>query len=298
MGLSVCSKPKSSCKDGLEPLKEEIPEIYHIIGDKGGGELVEIAKRAHFEKNLDNVDEYIVKNLPKYLYNDGKGEMISIEEIIRFRNTNKEKFRKENKNENSKAKEKSKYESYDREVVSKVNYRGRNGETLLHLCFTNISFIHTLLAKKILFYFPKIINDICIGDEYYGQSALHMAISNENPYLVKFLISYGIDLHQRCTGRFFFPDDQKNKIDSNASEFPQVPVKTNYVGFSYFGEYPLAFAAILNQEECVRILIANGADANKQDSNGNTVLHLLVINNNPVNLSLQNDSSFKNHIYN
>ena len=52
------------------------------------------------------------------------------------------------------------------------------------------------------------------------------------------------------------------------------------MGYSYFGEYALSFAAILNQEECVRLLIAKKADPNKQDSNGNTVLHMLVINDN------------------
>ena len=100
--------------------------------------------------------------------------------------------------------------------------------------------------------------------------------------MVKYLIRLGANLHQRCTGRFFMPDDQKNKMEAQSSEYPNIPVKTNYVGLSYFGEYPLTFAAILNQEECVRILIANGADPNMQDSNGNTVLHLLIINNNPV----------------
>ena len=59
-----------------------------------------------------------------------------------------------------------------------------------------------------------------------------------------------------------------------------MPVNTNYVGNAYFGEYPLTFAAILNQPESLRLLIAHKADPNKQDFNGNTVLHLLVIYDN------------------
>jgi transient receptor potential cation channel subfamily V protein 5 len=112
-----------------------------------------------------------------------------------------------------------------------------------------------------------------------------MAIVNEDPYMVQFLLAFGADVNQRASGRFFIPDDQKDKRqDLNKSELPILPSKTNYKCYSYFGEYPLSFAAILNQEDCVRLLIAYGADLNKQDSNGNTALHMLVINNNFVNI--------------
>ena len=50
----------------------------------------------------------------------------------------------------------------------------------------------------------------------------------------------------------------------------------------YFGEYPLSFAACLGQEECVRLLIAKGANPNLQDSNGNTVMHMMVIHDKKV----------------
>nr|KAG5703052.1 hypothetical protein BaRGS_016213 [Batillaria attramentaria] len=77
---------------------------------------------------------------------------------------------------------------------------------------------------------------------------------------------------------FFCPDDQKDsRTDSLDHEWVDVCVNTNYVGYVYWGEYPLAFAACLGQEECVRLLLAKGADPNLQDTNGNTVLHMLVI---------------------
>ena len=114
-----------------------------------------------------------------------------------------------------------------------------------------------------------------------------MAIVSEDPSMVKFLLSNGANVHQRANGKFFCPDDQKNNKElSILQEVPIFPVNTNYVGYAYFGEYPLSFAAILNQEECVRLLIAFGADLNKQDFNGNTVLHMLVINNNLVRILL------------
>lgn len=50
----------------------------------------------------------------------------------------------------------------------------------------------------------------------------------------------------------------------------------------YFGEYPLSYAACMNQIDCFRLLMAKKADPNKQDTNGNTVLHLAVIHEQPV----------------
>lgn len=50
-----------------------------------------------------------------------------------------------------------------------------------------------------------------------------------------------------------------------------------YFSYVYWGEYPLSFAACLGQEECYRLILARGADPDKQDTNGNTVLHMLVI---------------------
>ena len=101
--------------------------------------------------------------------------------------------------------------------------------------------------------------------------------------MVKYLLLKGADVNQIACGKFFVPDDQKaNSTSSLMQESPIFTEKTNYVGRCYFGAYPLSFAAILNQEESVRLLIASGADPNKQDFNGNTVLHMLVIYNNLV----------------
>lgn len=50
-----------------------------------------------------------------------------------------------------------------------------------------------------------------------------------------------------------------------------------FSSYVYWGEYPLSFAACLSQEECFRLVLARGADPDNQDTNGNTVLHMLVI---------------------
>ena len=112
--------------------------------------------------------------------------------------------------------------------------------------------------------------------------------------MVNTLIKLGADLHQRSTGKFFCPTDQKS-TRTHLSLFLNntfLTTDTNYEGDFYFGEYPLSIAACLNQPACVGLLIAEGADTNKQDSNGNTVIHMLVIYDNLVNIASNNKYFF------
>ena len=54
------------------------------------------------------------------------------------------------------------------------------------------------------------------------------------------------------------------------------------IGYAYYGEYPLAFAACFGYEDIYDYLIDFGADPNCQDSYGNNVLHMIVIANRTV----------------
>ncbi|XP_013397110.1 transient receptor potential cation channel subfamily V member 5 [Lingula anatina] len=165
-----------------------------------------------------------------------------------------------------------------KEMCWRLDERGTVGESILHLCLLNATSVHADLAKRLLQVYPKLINDIYVSEEYYGENVLHMAISNEDPAMVKFLLDHGADVHERCCGNFFCPDDQKKtRSDVYDQEWVEVSQETNYDGMLYFGEYPLSFAACLGQEECVRLLVAKGADPNLQDTNGNTALHMIVI---------------------
>ncbi|XP_047619313.1 transient receptor potential cation channel subfamily V member 6 isoform X4 [Phacochoerus africanus] len=79
---------------------------------------------------------------------------------------------------------------------------------------------------------------------------------NQNMNLVKALLTHGASVSARVTGLKFRLSPQ-NLI--------------------YFGEHPLSFAACMGSEEMVRLLIDHGADIRAQDSLGNTVLHILVL---------------------
>ncbi|XP_043801795.1 transient receptor potential cation channel subfamily V member 5 isoform X2 [Apis laboriosa] len=267
--------------------------LYKLVDLKGGGLLVDMMKRATQTKQYAELDHALRTKVEPYLYNKGKGKWIPIEKLVLLRNKDRPKHKMlpplramenpadydidkdmgEDEVDETKI-DKSKY----RLVCWSLAERGAVGETILHLCMLHATAIHIDLAKRLLRFYPKLINDVYISDEYYGESALHIAIVNEDPSMVKFLLDSGADVHERCIGNFMCPEDQKaSRADSLDHEWVCVTPETNYNGYVYWGEYPLNFAACLGQEECYRLILARGADPDKQDTNGNTVLHMLVI---------------------
>eukprot|EP00079_Xenopus_tropicalis_P026728 XP_012820641.1 PREDICTED: transient receptor potential cation channel subfamily V member 4-like [Xenopus tropicalis] len=114
----------------------------------------------------------------------------------------------------------------------------------------------------------EFINLPFIDEDYYGQTALHIAIERRCKHYVELLVQKGADVHAQAKGHFFQPKDEG--------------------GYFYFGELPLSLAACTNQPEIVKYLTENShnkADLCRQDSRGNTVLHALVTiaDNSPEN---------------
>ncbi|KAK3087949.1 hypothetical protein FSP39_012710 [Pinctada imbricata] len=274
----------------------EFSSVYKLVDLKGGGELVDLMKRARWTKNFKEIDEKIQTAVKPFLYDGGRGKKIPICEIVEMRNKERQNKAPKvgNREKQRKAKEQAlldmKFQDHEgnylhnkpdrkfRECCWDITKRGTVGDQILHLCLLNASAIHYDLAKRLIQQYPKLINDIYLGDEYYGESVLHIAIVNEDPAMVKFILDHGGDYHERACGNFFCPDDQKDtREDSYDHEWVEVTEKTNYEGYVYFGEYPLSFAACLGQEECVRLLIAKGANPNLQDTNGNTDMFDLLL---------------------
>ncbi|XP_065339476.1 transient receptor potential cation channel subfamily V member 5 [Cloeon dipterum] len=270
-----------------------LQEVYKLVDLKGGGLLVELMKRATQTKQYAELDHAIKTKVEPYLYNKGEGRKIPISQIVLLRNKERSKSRllpplrgfddpeeyDIDKHAHLTAdledlKDPTKY----RDVCWDVNKRGAVGETALHLCLLHATALHADLAKRLLRFYPKLINDVYMNDEYYGENVLHIAIVNEDPAMVKFLLDSNVDFHERCYGAFMSPEDQKgSRGDSLDHEWVDCNPLTNYDGYVYWGEYPLSFAACLGQEECYRLILARGANPNNQDSNGNTVLHMLVV---------------------
>ncbi|KAF7402886.1 hypothetical protein HZH66_005153 [Vespula vulgaris] len=267
--------------------------LYKFVDLKGGGLFVDMMKRATQTKQFAELDHALRTKVEPFLYNKGKGKWIPVEKLVLFRNKDRPRHKMLpalkamenpadydiNKDLNDEDVDESKIDkSKHRLVCWSLSERGAVGETILHLCMLHATAIHADLAKRLLRFYPNLINDIYISDEYYGENVLHIAIVNEDPAMVKYLLDCGADVHERCFGNFMSPEDQKaSRYDSLEHEWVCVAPETNYSGYVYWGEYPLNFAACLGQEECYRLILARGADPDKQDTNGNTVLHMLVI---------------------
>lgn len=131
---------------------------------------------------------------------------------------------------------------------------------------------------------------------------MHIAIMYDDLHTIQFLIEEkGFDVNQRsCGGKFI--GGFNSKLTNSMIQ------QSKYEGLAYYGEYPLAFAACFASKEIYDYLVEKGADPNLQgwqinirncfifllrgkiirnffsffshlDTNGNTVLHVLVINN-------------------
>ncbi len=58
-----------------------------------------------------------------------------------------------------------------RDVCWNENMRGSVGENILHLCFLNAGEKHYELARRLIELYPELVNDIYLGDLYYGKSS-------------------------------------------------------------------------------------------------------------------------------
>ncbi|XP_786430.2 transient receptor potential cation channel subfamily V member 5 [Strongylocentrotus purpuratus] len=257
-------------------------QLYSLVNLKGGGELVELTREGIKTKDWKPLEDKLrSESVKRFLYNHGQGKDISIKELVNRRNQSRtEKVeiigaasRQHSANTISPVKA-----GAIRKVCWDLDQRGAVGETILHLCFLNATELHSELAKRIIKEYPLLVNDIFHTDLYQGESCLHFAIVNEDFTMVKFLVENGANIDERACGTFFLPDDQKNtRKDTYDHEVIVVDNKTNYHGHTYFGEYPLSFAACLEQEDILRYLWSKGADVNAQDCNGNTILHMTIL---------------------
>jgi len=165
--------------------------IYKYVGIHGDGELLDLMKVSVISKDFKQVDNVITTKIFKYLLNNGKGDYVPIKDLTQV-----------NVNQNSPesnlfvvAKKFSVFLNITK-VCFDTNKRGAVGETLLHLCLLNNTYLHNELAKRLLLHFPAMVNDCYMSEEFFGQSALHIAIVNQDTQMTRLLIQYGANLHQ------------------------------------------------------------------------------------------------------
>ncbi|CAJ0597219.1 unnamed protein product [Cylicocyclus nassatus] len=291
-------------------LREDM-KLYKLVDMHGGGELLPWFRYARSSGDYSLIDGYLETKVQESMYNQGKGKLYAITELVKIRNKERnerlsafsrkkgkgksgpnvlDEFKQEGENVGDLKKalklldgggKGGKNESKYREITWRLEERGAMGETIIGICLLQGTDVHNKLAMKIMERFPKLINDIHLSEDFYGLSPLHQAVINQDCHMVYMLLKKGADVNTRCYGAFFCAEDQKaSRTDSLEHEYVELSPKTNYTGHMYFGEYPLSFAACMNHPDCYRLLIAFKANPNAQDTNGNTVLHMCVIHEN------------------
>lgn len=218
-------------------------------------------RHAKTSNDYSFVDHYIKTRMSEFLLNSEKGKLFAITELVSRRNKERNAklgafLRKKGKGkaavnvlegfDQNDAKtgdlkkalklldgggKGGKSESKYRELNWKLEERGSMGETVVGVCLLQGSTIHNLLALRILDFYPKLLNDICTSEDYYGLSPLHQAIINHDVQMVCKLLRRGADVNQRCYGAFFCADDQKSsRTDSLEHEYVDLTMNTNYTG--------------------------------------------------------------------
>lgn len=87
--------------------------LYQLVDLKGGGTLIESAKRAGWTKDYSELDQKILTEVPKFLYNNGEGKKIPIVDLVMIRNKERQKTKiKVGKEKQEKAKELAKIDMH------------------------------------------------------------------------------------------------------------------------------------------------------------------------------------------
>ena len=109
--------------------------IYYFVDMKGGGTLLDLMKKANRTKNYKELDERIREDFKPFLYNDGKGKMIHIREIVKARCLSKGVVIDDKKNNNLDVNDMEAMTDDDSEYLKKhgmlINYRSPMSITLI-----------------------------------------------------------------------------------------------------------------------------------------------------------------------
>ncbi|XP_063721862.1 transient receptor potential cation channel subfamily V member 1-like [Symsagittifera roscoffensis] len=286
----------------MNTFSDTVYEIHQLIDREGNGLLLNLYLSLKDDKIcLTEFVDHLRNLVTPFLYNKGEGQLVTPEQWVKnfgakhrrdfqasrrqfstltskpIRDMTKMSDREDNElNMSSEEFQLNSFLTLTTHLVCwKLEHRGRYGETPLHFCYFINTPEHLAIANYLLELFPKLAIDKYEGDFYFGQNCLHFCITHSNSNGIEKLIECGADVNARACGTFFIP--QTLKLHS------QKPVLLpDYQGQSYFGEYPLAFAACLEHYSIFdQLYQEEGTNPNFQDCFGNTLAHLLVIHNKP-----------------
>ena len=79
------NKLHTNVTSGIKEQAAGTTKMYYFTDLKGGGELVELMKKANRTKNYTALDILIRDELKPFLYNEGRGKMVHIRDIVSAR---------------------------------------------------------------------------------------------------------------------------------------------------------------------------------------------------------------------
>lgn len=162
---------------------------------------------------------------------------------------------------------------------------GPVGDCPLLVLFLVHSPAHIAIAKKCIDRWPVLVfaryqgkRILPDGTEkatnvYEGESALHLAVVNNNENLANFLL----DAQQDCHNAGYCKNLDLMELPAFGTFFSPPLVKNP----CYYGDLPLGFAACTGNQEMCTLLLERGADLFYEDRFGNTLLHILALHNLP-----------------
>ncbi|XP_054168611.1 transient receptor potential cation channel subfamily V member 1-like [Oppia nitens] len=224
--------------------------IYSLVNYESGGLLINIYNREGMSALIDVFNSQEFRN---NMYQNGLGKEFDTSKSSNILCQLSDNFDPKLNQQNM------------RKVCWKLHIRGLYGESLIHILIINNTKIHTIIAKQMLLLYPNLVNDVFEELDYFGVSALHLAIIYGNESLVNILLESGCDVNVRALGNFFVPKQYNNS--------KKIPAFNEEL---YFGEYPLSWAASIDNKIIYNSLISYGADPNLMDTFGNMVLHVIV----------------------
>ncbi|XP_078524184.1 transient receptor potential cation channel subfamily V member 6-like [Lissotriton helveticus] len=137
--------------------------------------------------------------------------------------------------------------------------KGALGENVLHVAAL---YNHRQAAVTLLDAYPFLLNKPMESEMYQGETALHIAVVNQNVSMVKEFLARKADTEHACAfGKFFAPGKTRK---------------------FYYGEYVLSFAVCIGNEKIIKLLVESGAPLHSRDKQGNTALHMLALHPNRV----------------
>ena len=140
-----------------------------------------------------------------------------------------------------------------------VKYRESSGETILHIAakFNQNSEIIEELIKICPELLPCARKE---SDDYFGQTALHIAIAKGNIEAVESMLSEILNHSQSLKSALLH----------------QLATGLKFVNTVMMGELPLSVAALTFNTNMVEALLINGAEMDRQNTKGDTVFHTLI----------------------